>query len=920
MSLNEIKTNDFDSKDRLDAITREKNSLVNVDTENELLKREFDILNYERRIKELEASLKELNLFNQNDSGYFNDQTKYLELLFSSFYKKREQTLNLLNIYKSRVELQKALINGKTKEINQKIGSIKNLKNNFSFVLTESYNNLYNINYEGIVAGKINIDVEAETATLPIAETRVVSPNKVYISAESNGSTGAFQTNENALPYYLIDGNDLSHFEYHKTDEGPLVCELVFEMSSEKVVNKFEIKRKSFDISSDINIKDIVYTDNIGNSRSIKELVDVNYQSLKVSSTDNDGKLIINHLPVKTKRVSVLIQQENYTLVNDRKVFSIAIESLFFYAQKFLSNGEYNLSNSYVPGGFFTSKALLRSFPKSKGHVSEITIYEKDNNPVKETFSSGETNSILLDGIEKNIKYNFKSRKNFNFNSSDEKLPLVKTSSREKQVNKSVEIDNIFVNDVYEEGKLFVYETTLRRSSSFSESIRLGTHSGNDSRGFAFPIAYEKYNIKNEELAVYVNGNILDSSEYSLDSIENKLNVSFESNIDKLLKRVKVRLKPKKPISFLKPEGIYIIVDEDFDIDQNNIKFTITKKGGLFSEILERRETEIFLTYQNVELLEAKSSRNGSKISLENFEVDNKLGKITVLNGLQESEIELKYKYATEETIENYFIWFEKEQAKGLFLPGESAKGKTFKQVLASDPEPENNFTLKHKNILLNTVKFDFGSYKEKTYIDGKSEFENIIKMDREKVPAIEADEDGLIEFQLSRTPIFTSPISIYNEKEDIFYTIVLQNDINALPENGTAYIFLDTNICILNIGAGNISSDIFLSYKYRGEQEMEPSFSVDAKKGIVYFSEYINKPNEKNVTYTVFDVNLEYSLVNKLNYEIGNKEVLFSTNNLSKNRGKVKAVWGYSENFLSFEDVEDYFSPIFYELTLGFN
>ena len=36
MSVNEIKINDFDSKDRLDAITREKNSLVNVDTENEL--------------------------------------------------------------------------------------------------------------------------------------------------------------------------------------------------------------------------------------------------------------------------------------------------------------------------------------------------------------------------------------------------------------------------------------------------------------------------------------------------------------------------------------------------------------------------------------------------------------------------------------------------------------------------------------------------------------------------------------------------------------------------------------------------------------------------------------------------------------------------------------------------------------------
>jgi hypothetical protein len=160
----------------------------------------------------------------------------------------------------------------------------------------------------------------------------------------------------------------------------------------------------------------------------------------------------------------------------------------------------------------------------------------------------------------------------------------------------------------------------------------------------------------------------------------------------------------------------------------------------------------------------------------------------------------------------------------------------------------------------------------------------------------------------------------MYNEREDIFYSVEPRSNANQLPEVGEAYIFTETNTCILNIGAGNISSDIFLSYKYKGEEEIGPSFSVDARKGIIYFSEYINEANEKNVTYTVFDVNLEYSLVNKLNYEIGNKEVLFSTNSLSKNRSKVKAVWGYSEDFLSFEDVEDYFSPIFYELTLGFN
>ena len=377
MSYNEIKQVDFDANDALEFIRNQKDNLQGLTTEEDYLKNENDILNFNQRLRELEESLREISLFDQNDSYYFNQKTNYLRIMFGSFFKKKEELSSLLNIYKSRIELQKALINGKIKEVNQKTGSIKNLKNEFGFVLTESFSNLFNTNYENIISGKINIDTESETATLPVKESKVVRPNKIYISAESNGTTGRYKTNENSLPYYLIDGNSLSHFEYHKVEEGPLVCELVFEMPVEAVINRVEVKRKSFSVSSDINIKDITFTDGNGESVSIKELVDTNFQSLKVSSSDNDGKLSINHLPVRTKRLSLLMQQENYQLNGSEKVFALAIESIFFYSQKFLNYGEYNLNSSFVPGGYFAAKGMLHSFPKGRGIEAKYLSLKK---------------------------------------------------------------------------------------------------------------------------------------------------------------------------------------------------------------------------------------------------------------------------------------------------------------------------------------------------------------------------------------------------------------------------------------------------------------------------------------------------------------------------------------------------------------
>lgn len=913
MSLNDIEKVDHAGDDRLQAIRENASGLEGLSTEEEYLKLEYDILNFDQRMKEIENNLLDLDRFKENDSHFFNQKIELLRIMFSSFYKKKEDLINSLNTYRSRIQLQKNLINGNIKEINQKLGSIKNLKNAFVFSFTESFNNAYNINYQNLVSGNINVDFYSKTATLPIADRSIAGISNIYIGRESNGRPGNFLSKRNSLPYYLIDGNELTYFEYHSAEEETsLRCDLVFELKKETIINRIELKRKSQDVASDINIKDIKFI-SAGGEVSIQRLVDTRMQDFRIPSIENEGRFCVNHLPVKTKKVVIELQQENNYVVNKRKIYSINIESVFFYSQKYLSFGEYNLNYQELGSGFFTGKGVLKCFPKENGHVSEIKLLENDKKSKAYPLVNGETSSILLDGTEKRISYTFSSRKNMNFNTTNESIPLLKTKSKEKQVNRSSNTDTILLNEPYEAGKLFVYEPTLRRSKSIKDSVFLGAQSGNGTASFEFP--FLKYKFKEEDISIYVNKEKIPSSDYSFDPSDERIIIDLANSGDALLKRIRAKLNFKKPKCFLKQEGIYIYIDEEFDIDQDNIKLTNYVKQNPRTENLQSSILEHYLEGQNI--TDISITVDGTEFDSQGFNIDSARGYLRIPDGFPESEISIQYRSKIESKIEEYFVWIE-DSPQGLFVPVENVKTSSHKQFLSTDSTQSKSFQLRNNSILLNTVKIDFDNFKEKTFINGKTEFENVLTMEREKVPSIETDS-GYIDFNLSESYISTLPFSAYDERKDISFTVVKNAEVGTLPEVNELYIYGE-GLCILNIGEGNISEEIYLSYSYSGREDQEKYFSVDGPRGIIYFSEPIENPNEKEISYSVFDLDIEYSVINRLEFEERPGEVLFSTNELFRNRSKVKATWAYTEDSLTFEDMEEYFSPIFYEMTLGFN
>ena len=263
-------------------------------------------------------------------------------------------------------------------------------------------------------------------------------------------------------------------------------------------------------------------------------------QSFRIPATENDGKFCINHLPVKAKKIIIELKQENNYVLNNRKIFSINIESVFFYSQKYLNFGEYNLNVQKLESGYFSGKGILRAFPRSNGHSSEIKLIENGKISEAHPFIKGETGSILLDGLEKRISYTFSSSKNMNFNSTEDSVPLLKTKSKEKQVNRSTNTDSIFVDELYEEGKLFVYETTLRRSKEMKEAILLGARSGTGSTSFEFP--FLKYQFKEDDISIYVNDSKVSVDKYSFDPSDERIIVDLSDTGDAVLKKVKAKL------------------------------------------------------------------------------------------------------------------------------------------------------------------------------------------------------------------------------------------------------------------------------------------------------------------------------------------------------------------------------------------
>ena len=312
MSLNNVlgKVNPVSLIELKASLNANENAYKDAQYLEDLREIEFSTISFEESLKKLEESIVELNEFDQLDLETNQNVSDLINFKMRLLYEKKKYLTQLFTDYKNRSEVLKQTLSGKSREIRQKISSLDNIKDEVKFNLTESFENLFNVNFDGIKNPRLMIDTRCKAATLPEESNEICTLNKIFLGSESNGTTGAYQTNEYALPYYLVDNNEETFFEYHKEDTGPLVCEIVFDFDREYIANSVLIKKNNKSSGEDIRVEDVVYSSATGVAVSYKKLVDMKRQSNVIESVNDGGELLIKHLPIKASRAKIVLVQE----------------------------------------------------------------------------------------------------------------------------------------------------------------------------------------------------------------------------------------------------------------------------------------------------------------------------------------------------------------------------------------------------------------------------------------------------------------------------------------------------------------------------------------------------------------------------------------------------------------------------------
>lgn len=908
VSLIELKT----------SLKREELNYKNASYAEELKEIEFFTINIEESLKKLKEAIVTLNEFDQLDIETNSSLNRAIDTKMNLLYEKKKYLEEIYTQYRNRTEVLKKTLSGKSKEIRQKLSSLDNLKDEIKFNLTESFENLYDINFDGIKTPRMEITTNSKVATLPEEGVEICRPNKIFLGSKSNGVTGSYGDNSYGLPYYLIDSDEETFFEYHREDNGPLVCEITFDFNQEYIINSFEIKKNNKSSGEDIRLESIIYTQADGASLKLEQLVNLDYQNTKIETVNNSGELLIKHLPAKATRATVFLVQEtpNVSFIegNIKNIYSICIEKIAFKQIKYFEKGSFRSNNQVSPEGYYNLFAHIKSHPEnSVGFSSKLNLSLDGGGEYTELpFDGSKTKSLISDGTQKNINYEYICERSFIENKEDiEKESLLKTYSIKKKITKTISEDEIPLNDKYLKNSLNVVERIVSRSNNLDKAISIATSFGKDTVKANLPFVLSDEKVFKEDLEIYVNG--LKTSNYVLDSNMQSISLDFTGEDNNNLKRIKALLKPYTPEIVIKPEGYYISVPETFDYDLENITIKSYKNAERYKEIIPSGTKEFYTKYKNLDkVLFKDSEQNTVPEIIESSSLEE--GHFVFNEELTEKHT-IIYIYKKEVKVNDFYIWFGEEKPAGLFIPQNSFSGNTVKETLQG---VGNTYQLNEKNVILNSIVLDAedfpDKYQEVRYIDGKSEFLNLARMSEEKIPAIET-EDGLVEFRLSKTNVVkTEDIFLYKSGSTENYDVVFgAPDVPAL---NTLYI-LEDNTCILSIEEGSISEDLYIDYWYSSKSDTTKKFSVNSKAGTIHFSSNIEGGKLK---YQTGRLEIEYDIVNYLDSSSDDRKVTFRTNNMYKNRNVVKAIWGIPVGNIDYSQVEEYYSPIIYEVMIGMN
>ena len=896
----------------------------------------FELKDLDKYEELLEDRVKEVSKLEEVNLSDFNNIEAYMLFLYKKTNSYREELTKNLSDRINHIETKKVELKSKVSEVLQKLNHLGGFSEGYKFVFKEDFYNLFNISKALVEKSLMEINLEANVATLPVKSRVLNEVKNIIISSDSKGIPGNFKTGKNKRVYSLIDKNPDTAFEFFKLNTGP--AKLVLNMRFEKtcIINQVKIKRAFSSGSNTLRIEDVLFTQN--KSRSIKRFIDVNQQAMEIRPSNN-GELIITHLPVQCNSVTLMLSSDEYTETKEGlKVFNIALEKVEFHTLEYEEEGEFNSTRIVTPENLFLLNAETKMFPNNSISYEETISVSTNNGGERKLlpFYGNKTKDLLVPQKQNFLNFIYNLKRNNELTSSSEEISnesyFINSTSLLKTVNKKISPINYIINDESCNETLQVVQSSIfNRSEKREKAIKLGRVKLEGINKIKIPFSLRSYKIDEDDIIIYGNNfeltqvedeeSITSENEYFINYEENSIILKLNSN--KTI-AIEMLLKPFEGKIIYKNEGYYIEINEPFEYDKKLLKVsTKVSDDNIYEVIIPSKTKRFFLPDENIKTLkiEREGEASWEEVPEEDYFIKSYKAGIIKLNNNNE-QLRAKYTKESIKTLsENSFeIWGNKNSVKGIFLYPEDVSFNDHEETIfiGSKRHTLNGVS----NVIEGTIKLSPGpverAYKEVAFIDGYTEFLNVKKMKKDFVPKIEWSESNEIYFTSDKLPYeegsYTNSIKVYNKTgEEVDRSLLSQDETNPL-------------IFELKKPASDEKSyadGYYLEYYYLNEvQDNTYKFSVNYKDGIIYFS---NETEVDNVTvsckYGV--IKIEYSLYHQIkNFSFDKKTGVVSveTEEFGNGNNRVRFLWHEVEDKTSLKGLEKFYSPILYSLKIGMN
>jgi hypothetical protein len=116
------------------------------------------LVDYESYSDGLEKEIEALNISNQLEVSFFQDQKRLTDIYVLKYLFLEEHYIKLFNNYIAEFDSKRKVIKGKKAELMQKLGLLKSKDRFYRFAFREEFENLYNINTSRLTYEELNID------------------------------------------------------------------------------------------------------------------------------------------------------------------------------------------------------------------------------------------------------------------------------------------------------------------------------------------------------------------------------------------------------------------------------------------------------------------------------------------------------------------------------------------------------------------------------------------------------------------------------------------------------------------------------------------------------------------------------------------------------------------------------------------